>query len=699
MNKSKTFKDDRNIKNVRIIGGADVNPGGGGTAQNAVKFIPQALSELQKAQARMNIGAASDDDVREVSEAVAEESQRAILAETNLQQMIAAIQGVRFVMVDVLPPPSAETAGGKIYLVPNNDPATDNTKDEYVTVYEGSAYRWEKIGSTSVDMDGYPTDEELEEALETKQDTVQDLSEIRSGAAAGATAYQKPQTGIPASDLASDVIPTVPTDVVKYSSQSLSDEQKEQARINIAAAAASSIAALETALAAKYTMPSGGIPSTDMDAAVQNALAKAMTAVQSLADYYTKDQVDAITAAIAAMVNSMAGETVTSLPTASSETLGTMYYVGPDENDEYERYFTSFDGTSYYWTSIGSTAITLSNYAQKDETIILSDPVEPDSDIEIGDNDRNVILRISNGVVTTKAFDSSKLHTVPDKSILCIGDSLTMGTGSGKIYPLYLQELVGDDYVVDNLGEGGDKIQDIMARTNAFPAVTAGAFTIPASGSVSIGGLISSYDYARKINLLKQSQAVFNPVEIMGVKGYLAASGNYEAVTYTFTRLSSGTSVNVPKWTPVYGNEGLNLGNSKVLILWGGQNGLFSDEDELVAMDKAVVEAMGIQDYCVIGPTNNNYQYDAFTRCVFDYDTLTAKMRNQFGCHYIDMLGYFLTDALSDAGITPTAADTAAIANDKVPPSLLADTVHFNATGFELVANKIYEVLKQLNYL
>lgn len=39
----------------------------------------------------------------------------------------------------------------------------------------------------------------------SKQDTISDLATIRSGAAAGATAYQKPSTGIPATDLASAV--------------------------------------------------------------------------------------------------------------------------------------------------------------------------------------------------------------------------------------------------------------------------------------------------------------------------------------------------------------------------------------------------------------------------------------------------------------------------------------------------------------
>lgn len=53
-------------------------------------------------------------------------------------------------------------------------------------------------------------------ALDAKQDTISDLETIRSGAALGATAYQKPNDGIPASDLASGVIPTVPTNVSAF---------------------------------------------------------------------------------------------------------------------------------------------------------------------------------------------------------------------------------------------------------------------------------------------------------------------------------------------------------------------------------------------------------------------------------------------------------------------------------------------------
>lgn len=53
------------------------------------------------------------------------------------------------------------------------------------------------------------TKAEVDSALDLKEDAIDDLSAIRSGAAAGATAYQKPASGIPASDLADGVIPDV----------------------------------------------------------------------------------------------------------------------------------------------------------------------------------------------------------------------------------------------------------------------------------------------------------------------------------------------------------------------------------------------------------------------------------------------------------------------------------------------------------
>lgn len=68
---------------------------------------------------------------------------------------------------------------------------------------------WNQTDSTQVDfIKNKPiiyNKQEVDDKLITKQDIIDDIATIRSNAQAGATAYHKPQTGIPATDLASDV--------------------------------------------------------------------------------------------------------------------------------------------------------------------------------------------------------------------------------------------------------------------------------------------------------------------------------------------------------------------------------------------------------------------------------------------------------------------------------------------------------------
>jgi len=78
------------------------------------------------------------------------------------QQMNAAIATAMkggYQLVAELPTATADTQG-KIYLVPNSGSGT-NTKDEYITVLDGSTYRWEKIGTTDIDLSGYVQSSDL----------------------------------------------------------------------------------------------------------------------------------------------------------------------------------------------------------------------------------------------------------------------------------------------------------------------------------------------------------------------------------------------------------------------------------------------------------------------------------------------------------------------------------------------------------
>ena len=98
----------------------------------------------------------------------------------------------------------------------------DNTFATQVVVNEEIAARIAGDGAlntalgTKADKSDTYTKAQVDDALALKQDTISDLSTIRSGAALGATAYQKPNDGIPASDLANGVIPTVPTNVSAF---------------------------------------------------------------------------------------------------------------------------------------------------------------------------------------------------------------------------------------------------------------------------------------------------------------------------------------------------------------------------------------------------------------------------------------------------------------------------------------------------
>ena len=125
---------------------------------------------------------------------------------SEVNDLVAAVGKFQSKIVSTLPTPSIDTTGW-IYLVPSTNPETQNVKEEYITVLDGSTYKWEHIGSTNIDLSPYSTTEQMNAAINTalqaytttenlttllaqKQDVINDLNTIRSGASAGATAVQ-----------------------------------------------------------------------------------------------------------------------------------------------------------------------------------------------------------------------------------------------------------------------------------------------------------------------------------------------------------------------------------------------------------------------------------------------------------------------------------------------------------------------------
>ena len=123
-------------------------------------------------------------------------------------------------------------------------------------VYQGNLYRFNSnhngawtgndVAATDIWSEVILIADDLNDQISTKQDIITNLSTIEAGAAAGATAYQKPASGIPSSDM---------TNAVQ-----------------------TSLGKADTA----YQKPASGIPSSDMSSAVQTSLGLADTAIQDV---------------------------------------------------------------------------------------------------------------------------------------------------------------------------------------------------------------------------------------------------------------------------------------------------------------------------------------------------------------------------------------------------------------------------------
>ena len=89
----------------------------------------------------------------------------------EIDGFISAITTLNIRVVETLPTENISTT--TIYLVPAEDPGTQNIKDEYINL-TGTSEGWEKIGSTEIDLSDYVTDEELETSLATFRRSIRD---------------------------------------------------------------------------------------------------------------------------------------------------------------------------------------------------------------------------------------------------------------------------------------------------------------------------------------------------------------------------------------------------------------------------------------------------------------------------------------------------------------------------------------------
>lgn len=186
------------------------------------------------------------------------------------------------------------------------------------------------------------TAEELEdyESIYAGEEIDDAIGEVRTKSLTWDAKYAKPQYGIPVSDLSEEVRASLAK--ADTAIQQESDTSGFATETDLTAHTGNTDVHIQSgeraAWDAKYTKPSGGIPSTDLESVVQSALSAAATAVQPAAIQTLANTVNSISETVSGneitelIVLPESGTALTAnkiYNIASSNTVGTYSFVAP----------------------------------------------------------------------------------------------------------------------------------------------------------------------------------------------------------------------------------------------------------------------------------------------------------------------------------------------------------------------------------
>lgn len=293
--------------NIKTVGGQSIL--GGGNIQvgdeNAVKFVQQSLSSDQKAQARTNIGAVSNNDIPEIS--------------TNIST--DAFSDMK----------TASPKAVKDYVdTHHSDPDAVKYTEQSLTPEQKAQARTNiSAGTYSKPSGGIP-------ASDLAGGVIPDVSGF----------YTKPANGIPASDIATGVIPTVPTISTDISTDAASDAK--------------------TASPKAVKAYVDGVASAINDDVEDLQISMETIGNGAFVVAWDGESAPVTTDIPVGVSVTYDGDSYAGALDASASTLGKIYLVATGTSGNYDRYITVGD-SSYSWIRIGTTAIDLSGYATKSE--------------------------------------------------------------------------------------------------------------------------------------------------------------------------------------------------------------------------------------------------------------------------------------------------------------------------------------------
>lgn len=508
----------------------------------------------------------------------------------------------------------------------------------------------------------------------------------------------------------------------------LDDAVAAAAAAAASAAASNQAAAAAAELADEYRDQAAAIAVGDIESVVDPAVAAAVTAQDIPGQIATKvSQFPTVVAAAAAAadaalddagvfhgafeVSQYSGEDDPMVTFVDTESRRSWLEVaadgGPTQNTVDLMRPALFDGLVVPTTADATLGTA---FAIVDENNRIAMTINDMGTVEFGDLGQYTLDKIIDAVAAQlgtgpaeqyKDFKDTVWQTASGPDIVCYGDSMTAGAGGNTAagtgvmagwtgsFPSRVGELLaatGKPGTVRNAGVGGENSVTITARTNATPLLM-----------LPPGGSIPATATAVEVTLQQINGVGVAPLlqgNGGGVTGKLYVGDGNSAVeaiegtisltsgTYYFTRSVAGSVVTCDRPAAFRYDFG-EARRGDIHVIWIGQNG--PSHARAKSDVKAIIDEMKALNkrYIVISrPTSS--------------DSEDAEWHDLYGRRFISIRKYLTTYGLADAGITPTSQDTIDMSNGSVPQSLRIDGVHFNAAGYYILGNLVYNRLVEL---
>ncbi len=349
-------------------------------------------------------------------------------------------------------------------------------------------------------------------------------------------------------------------------------------------------------------------------------------------------------------------------------------------------------------------------------------PESQESD-QISQSSENICEEEQREKLRTAIDEVNKVIEEKLPGIICWGDSLTHG--SEVNYPMVLSEVLrknileeisleemadpeykylAEDYLDDiktpeviNMGVERETSITIAGRAGGIPYVTAEDMTIPEQSTAIELPLISAD--GREVTPRNPGHCGLENITISGITGQLSMETDEatQEKRYYFTRMEAGDMVEVPR-----GTEIVTYGSTHYLnyfpVIYIGTNGYYTSVQDLIKQQRSIIDHQTDHQDCfiIVGLHVGTYE---------EKRKLENTMVKEYGDKYINLRKYMISSGIADAnkllnaGIDITDHDKERMEGGNPPASLMEkDELHFNAYGYELIGNLIYERMEELGY-